>query len=379
MATASRLTAADFIPGAGADVLTPALVLRPAGVAHNVDRVIELLDGDPERWRPHAKTAKLAWTARLLVGRGVTSFKCATTRELEMLCEAGALDVCVAYPLSPAARAQAAEVAARHPRVAVSSLADDEAQLAGWDPVLGLMLDVDVGMERGGIPLEQTEALRSLARAARAAGLDVRGLHGYDGHLGALSPDERSASIERSAQGLAALANQLNADGIALGEILTSGTPTFLEAAAQPALRDGPWRHRVGAGTVVYTDLMTLEALPGAGFAPAVAVVGRVVSVATAGRPICDAGSKAVAVDQGSPTCAVLGYPGLVPQRPSEEHLPLLVAEGPAPALGELLALVPRHVCTTVHAFDRALLVEDGRVAGVEDVTARGRDGPLRA
>jgi len=80
----------------------------------------------------------------------------------------------------------------------------------------------------------------------------------------------------------------------------------------------------------------------------------------------------------GDPTCAVLGHPELRPLHPSEEHLPLAVAPGaPVPALGDTLYLVPRHVCPTVNNFDAALLIEGGRIARVERVTARGHSGPL--
>ena len=48
-----------------------------------------------------------------------------------------------------------------------------------------------------------------------------------------------------------------------------------------------------------------------------------------------------------------------------------------APAVGEPLLLIPRHVCPTVNNFDCALLVRDGRIESVEKVSARGREIPL--
>jgi hypothetical protein len=47
--------------------------------------------------------------------------------------------------------------------------------------------------------------------------------------------------------------------------------------------------------------------------------------------------------------------------------------------VGEVLYLIPRHVCPTVNNFDRALLVRDGEVESVESVSARGREAPLLA
>src|SRR5438067_78129 len=63
------------------DVMTPALLLYPDAVAANIDAIVKSLSGDAGRWRAHVKTAKLAFTMRMLVERGVANFKCATTLE----------------------------------------------------------------------------------------------------------------------------------------------------------------------------------------------------------------------------------------------------------------------------------------------------------
>jgi D-serine deaminase-like pyridoxal phosphate-dependent protein len=74
----------------------------------------------------------------------------------------------------------------------------------------------------------------------------------------------------------------------------------------------------------------------------------------------------------------VVGHPELTPLSPSEEHLPLAVAEGGVvPQIGSALFLLPRHICPTVNNFDDALLVRNGKVEAVENVSARGREAPL--
>ena len=104
----------------------------------------------------------------------------------------------------------------------------------------------------------------------------------------------------------------------------------------------------------------------------------RVVSHPRQGIVTCDSGHKAVSADAGVPTCLVVGHRELTPLSPSEEHLPLAVAEGSIPPqLGELLYLMPRHVCPTVNNFDDALMIRDGRIESVEKVSARGREAPL--
>jgi D-serine deaminase-like pyridoxal phosphate-dependent protein len=129
----------------------------------------------------------------------------------------------------------------------------------------------------------------------------------------------------------------------------------------------------------VYGDSTSLALFPKEyGYQPAVLVLSRVISRPSAGIATCDAGHKAVSADAGVPTCVVVGHPELTPRSPSEEHLPMAVAEGTSgPNVGDLLYLMPRHVCPTVNNFDCALLVRDGAIEAVEKVSARGREAPL--
>ena len=55
----------------------------------------------------------------------------------------------------------------------------------------------------------------------------------------------------------------------------------------------------------------------------------------------------------------------------------LVQAGGTGPEVGEVLYLLPRHVCPTVNNFDCALVVREGEIERVEKVTARGREAPL--
>ncbi|OLD62518.1 MAG: hypothetical protein AUI53_01415 [Acidobacteria bacterium 13_1_40CM_2_60_7] len=92
------------------DVLTPALAVYANVVDANVRAILHVLGGDPNRWRPHVKTAKLGFIMQGLVEAGVVNFKCATTLELLSACRAGARDVLVAYPMQGANAARVKEI-----------------------------------------------------------------------------------------------------------------------------------------------------------------------------------------------------------------------------------------------------------------------------
>jgi D-serine deaminase-like pyridoxal phosphate-dependent protein len=362
------------------DVMTPALLIYPDAVAANINAIVKSLSGDASRWRAHVKTAKLAFTMRMLVERGVTNFKCATTLELLVACESGARDVLVAYPVVGANAQRVREIAEKFPKVRVSILAENEAQALQWRSTrVGVFLDINPGMDRTGVEQDRHTEIVTLVHAIKSSALDFRGLHYYDGHFGGLEESERIAAAQQGYEHLLAAVAAIEESGVAVEEVITAGTPTFAASASFAGFRGHRFVHRISPGTVVYNDATSLVQLPSSlGLQPAVLVMTRVVSHPHAGRITCDAGHKSVSADAGLPTCVVAGHPELAPLGPSEEHLPMAVADGSVPPkVGEILYLLPRHVCPTVNNFDVALIVQDHRAAHVEKVSARGREMPI--
>ena len=361
-------------------VLTPALLIYPEAIAANIESTLNLLDGNADRWRAHIKTAKLNFTLRMLLDRGVRNFKCATTLELQQACLTGATDVLVAYPLMGANARRVRDVKEDFPKVAISVLVENEKQLRQWQgSQIGIFLDINPGMNRTGIEQTSRERVFALALAAKQVGLTFRGLHYYDGQFGSVDEPERTRTAHAGYDQLMKLVGELENTGFSVPEIITAGTPAFPCSFAYSPFRSGNFVHRVSPGTIVYNDATSLAQLPPQfGYMPAALVLTRVVSHPRPGIVTCDAGHKAVSADAGIPTCVVVGHPELTPLSPSEEHLPLAVKEGEEPPqIGDLLYLIPRHVCPTVNNFDSALTVRNGKIESMQRVSARGHESPL--
>lgn len=362
------------------DVMTPALVVYPELIASNIERTLALLGGDGDRWRAHIKTAKLRYTLRMMLERGIRNFKCATTLELLVACQCGAADVLLAYPSIGANARRVREIAEQFPNVRISVLVENEEQAWQWHGSrLGVFIDINPGMDRTGIDEGHGAEAFNLAKAMGAGGLEFRGLHYYDGQH--REPDERkrTAAAHGGYNRLMELVSEFERIGIRVPEVITAGTPTFSSSISFEGFRNAAFTHRVSPGTVVYGDSSSLPLLPKEyGYRPAVLVLSRVVSHPHVGIVTCDAGHKAVSADAGVPTCVVIGHSELTPLSPSEEHLPLEVNGGAAsPPIGEALYLLPRHICPTVNNFDDALLVRNGEIESIEKVSARGREAPL--
>jgi D-serine deaminase-like pyridoxal phosphate-dependent protein len=328
------------------------------------------------------KTAKLLSTMQRMVSRGVRSFKCATTLELLTACEAGAEDVVIAFPAVGARCARLKEIAGEFPDVALSLVVDDASQLPPWRGTrFGVFLDINPGMDRTGFPQADIEGIVRLADAIRQNGLRFRGLHYYDGNRRHANLDERMSAAFAGYDELMRMINAMTHAGFPVEEVITSGTPALPCALAYGGFRNREFRHTVSAGTVVYNDVTSLSQLPGHwGYKAAVTVLASVISHPTRDIVTVDAGHKTVSADSGDPNSAVVGHPELTALHPSEEHLPFGVADGSAaPAIGEQLQLIPRHVCPTVNNFDHVVMIQNGNIVGLEKVTARGREAPLDA
>ncbi|MCR9164254.1 MAG: alanine racemase [Nannocystaceae bacterium] len=350
------------------DLITPALVFDLDAVEHNV-AAMRSFAGEG-RWRPHVKTHKHPEVVRRLLDGGVRDFKCATLDELVMLLEVGAqVDVVLAYPVTgPMARA-AAHIALQHPHSTVRLLADSPEHLASLDhalrdaPVrLSALLDVDVGMHRTGTAPHRWGS-------PSAEHLDLVGLHGYEGHVRWPQADVAKACY----RALLELASHVRFD---VQWIVTSGTHAFHHALAHAALTEGPWTHQVSPGTLVLSDLRSARAAELLQLQQAAFVLSRVVSRTQPGRITLDAGSKALNPDCPPPACAAVGYPDLVALAASEEHRPCAV-EGDAPRPGDLVALIPEHVCTTVNMYREVQLVRDGVDEGPTPIPASQRSHDL--
>jgi D-serine deaminase-like pyridoxal phosphate-dependent protein len=358
-------------------LMTPALAIYPEIVDFNIHTTIKLLGGDPERWQPHVKTAKLESSMRQLCLRGVTKFKSSTTLEMLTACRAGATEVLMSYPSIGVRVHRIQQIAAMYPHIRICATVENTSQVFEWrEAPVPLYIDVNPGMNRTGIEQSRLQDIVSLATAIRNAGIEFAGLHYYDGHNRQPDIQKRNLAAYPGYEQLLSLVRALQVEDIPVGCIITSGTPALPCALSFPGFHPSLIPHRVSSGTILYNDLSSLSQLPeNWGYRCAALVIATVISHPARGLITCDAGHKAVSSDAGVPSCSVLGYPDFEPLHPSEEHLPIRVPEGTKlPDIGEIVFLVPRHVCTTVNNFNDALLVRDGKISEIVSVSARGRE-----
>ncbi|HLN63790.1 MAG TPA: alanine racemase [Symbiobacteriaceae bacterium] len=351
---------------------TPCLIVDLDGAERNIRRVQAGASQAGVQLRPHTKTHKSAYFARMQVEAGARGITCAKLGEAEAMAAAGFDDILIAYPLIGPLKLARLAALARQVRRLIVSLDSDEvaAALSSVGEQLGRPLAVYAELDTG------------LHRVGRAPGADAvafcRGLDRFPGirlagimsHAGptwkAGSPAEILAFVQAEAQMMAGVKAALGRPDLALS---VGATPTAHLLHATPGIteaRPGTYifgdRNLIGLGLTTEADC-------------AARVLTTVVSHPVPDRAVVDAGSKSLAMDpyRDGGHGLVAGRPELRVARLSEEHGVLEFPAGVELKVGDRLEIIPNHICPAVNLFDRVYGVRAGRVVAEIPVEGRGK------
>lgn len=358
------------------ELSTPALTIDLDTVERNLEAMARLCREQGVGLRPHTKTHKTPEVGRLQLERGAVGLTVAKVGEAEVMALAGLDKILIAYPIFGAEKLRRLAQLARTREILISLDAEATAvELSraadAQGATVGVLVEFDAGFHRCGIrPGPEAVALAKIIE--KLPGLKFRGLMTYFGHVWGTSDERRLAAD----QGAVEVAKALQAfeEARMPVEIVSGGsTPSAEFSSRVKGLTE------IRPGTYVYNDLNThyQGACRLEDCAARVAVT--VVSTAVPGHAIIDAGSKTLSSDplRAGPSSGC----GLVVEAPdapliklNEEHGYLDVTKSPHPFhVGEVLTIIPNHVCTCVNLHDEAFLVRGGEVVSCWRVAARGK------
>lgn len=353
---------------------TPAPLVDLDRLDRNVARMAAYADSHSLALRPHIKTHKSTTIAASQIAHGAAGLTCATPAEAAVMSTVSN-DILLAYP---AVGPKLARLMAL-PReitltVALDSAraADDLARAArAADRTVRVYVELDVGMHRVGVTAWD-EAVALARRVRESAPLEYAGITFYPGHIRGEAASQDSALAELGAA-IASATAALDRAGLAPLAVSGGSTPTV-------------WRtHEIGGitemrpGTYVYNDRGTAAIGACAPDDCALTVLATVVSTSVPNQAVIDAGAKALGREpmrgvEGEGWGALLDRPEVVVARMSEEHGMLDLSHTDwRPEVGELVRVVPNHVCIVVHLNDVVYGVRGERVEKSWKVDARGR------
>lgn len=347
---------------------TPVLVVDIPAMERNLATMMGILEGSDLQLRPHLKTAKSPALAQKMIQAGAVGICCAKLSEAEVMANAGIQDILLTSEVAGNGKFERlGALAKRLPRfkavVDCTATVDGIAAIARErDVAVNLLIELDVLTGRSGVQTAE-EALKLADHIAKTDSVQLTGIHAYAGHIQMRPLDERR-DLNAASMDLLATTLDLFEQHDHQVEIISGGGSGSVRLDVERGLLN-----EVQAGSFLLMDTSYRDA--GIGFENALSCLSTVISRPTDERAVCDAGQKTLTRDSGQPE--VIEPTGVSYLRGSDEHGNLAVEPGCQLAVGDLIRILPSHVCTTINLHDVLVGVRDGVVEAVWPVAARGR------
>ncbi|MCP1766852.1 D-TA family PLP-dependent enzyme [Bradyrhizobium japonicum] len=343
---------------------TPCAVIDMDRVERNIARIQKACDDAGVANRPHIKTHKNPTIAKLQVAAGAKGITCQKLGEAEIMANAGIDDILISYNLL--GEEKMARLGALQAKANMTVAADNSTVVAGLPKAaaasgrpLSVVVECDTGRKRAGVETP-AEAIALAREIAGSKGLEFAGFMMYPTETGWTEAqkfyDEALAGVR--------------AHGLDAKIVSTGGTPNLVNIGK---LKGGT-EHRFG--TYIYNDRMQVAAGVATWDDCALHIYSTVVSRAAPERGILDAGSKTLTTDTGGLDGhgLILEHPEAKIARFAEEHGFLdLSRSNTRPNVGDVVRIVPNHVCVVVNMMDEVVMVRGEKIIGTLPVAARGK------
>lgn len=339
---------------------SPSLVVFPEIVKYNIETAVKII-GDKTRLRPHIKTHKTAEVIEMCQQAGIQKYKCATIAEAELLAITNAKDVLLAYQPVANKIKRFLNLNADYPNTRFSCLVDSTLiayqinnKAIEKGIVVDLFIDINTGMNRTGIEVNLALDLAKLI--IKKQGLNLRGLHCYDGNIRDVNFEERVKNCEISFQKVKFLEKELANISTKKMALIMGGSPTFPIHAQRNDVECSP-------GTFVFWDKGYTESCPEQDFKPAVLVISRVISLPSPTSICLDLGHKSVAAENPLQNRVYfINSPAMRFISQSEEHLIVETEANHSYQIGDVFYGIPIHICPTVALYETMFVVENNRL-----------------
>ena len=247
------------------DLSTPAVLVDIDALEHNLATMSKRLPG--ALLRPHIKAHKSTALAELQRRYGHRNFTCATVREMIGMAHAGLSDdLLLANEVLDEERLAALSALQDRAMITIAVDSDATVDAAARAGIKHVLIDVNIGLARCGCA--PSDAGR-LAQRARAKGIIVRGVMGYEGHL--MVAADRAVQLSDT---LAAMDTLRAAGEAAGGDVISAGGTGNYDLHASHLATTGVTEVQAGSYVLMDTYYSTL----GLPFRQALSILGTVVS-----------------------------------------------------------------------------------------------------
>ncbi|WP_257349811.1 alanine racemase [Pseudalkalibacillus decolorationis] len=357
---------------------TPYIVIDEKILLENIRKMAQLAKKQNVKLRPHIKTHKTPYIAKLQIAEGAVGITVAKISEAKVMASFGIDDIFIAYPIVSSSKAK--EVCELNDKLTNLIVCVDSIQGAkvlsecakAYQQSLLVRLEVDTGLERTGVDYE--EAVNLAKQVAEMDNLTLQGIFTFKGavYKGEATLDTDLAGNEEG-ELMVKLANELRKSGHNIEDISVGSTPTAASVSAVDGVTE------IRPGTYAFNDVMQVRFGVCRMEDCAAHVVSTVVSTPSQHRAVIDGGSKTFATDV-QPNCSplnikgfgsIVDYPDNEFVRMNEEHgvISTVCSEM---KIGQQLKIIPNHICSTINLHNFVYLKKDNDEYEKLTIEARG-------
>lgn len=353
------------------DLDTPALLVDLPKLERNIERMQNTATAVGAKLRPHIKTHKCLQIAKKQLAAGAAGLTCAKISEAEIM-SAVCDDLFIAYPIVGELKFKRLDALSEKARTRVSVESLEGARLLGdhlakVGRIQEVLVKIETGLARTGIEVAELKSF--LEGIEDCEHLRPVGLFTHEG----------KAYGKKGREDIRAYLDTVSEIMREAGDIFRETVGTIPEISPGCTLTARVSRKEDGfteirPGTYVFTDTYCAESGLFDYDECALAVLVRVVAVKQDGRVVIDGGSKTFAMDRHPVKGhgVVVGRPDLFFDRLSEEHGVLQTSHPESYTVGDLLEVIPAHVCPAVNLHTRLHIREGEALVDSWTIDARG-------
>ena len=358
---------------------TPSLLIDNDIALANIAMMQKKADSLGLKLRPHIKTHRMPYFAKLQMEAGACGIACAKIGEAEVMADNGIGDIFIANEVIGEDKYE--RLKALHRRIHVRIGIDNEVQLAQMEKVfatearpLEVLIEYEVGEVRTGVTSD--EQLTRLVNAIQSSKhVVLKGIFSHEGHTyKADSVADCCAKAQAAYAKTVRAAEIIRSLGADIDTVSIGATPSVMNGSSFEGITE------LRLGTYIFFDVGQSNAIHDFSHCAAT-VLASVISKPEGNRVVLDTGAKAL-VSQNRPTgiCATAGFGAIkgaddiTIENLFDEHGVLNSEKFKnLVSVGDKVEVIPSHVCPTVNLYDTAYLVSNGKVIRTLPIACRGK------
>lgn len=359
---------------------TPSLIIDKDIVMDNIKFIQDYANKKNVALRPHTKTHKMPYLAKLQLEAGAKGITVAKVGEAEVMAENGMDDIFIANEIVGVQKLERIKKLAETIDVSfgidsIYQVSEIEKVFVDAEKKAQVLIEIEVGEERSGI-IEEEDFIKLVEYIKECKNIHLKGIFSHDGNSYAANNMEDLKDIfigsQKRTLRFAEIAKEL---GCELEVISIGSTPSIMNTLD---ILEGITEIR--PGTYILMDASQGNAI-GTYERCAATVLTTVISKPTSERVITDVGAKGITAQTRSKgICAtkglgyIKGYDDVYIYDVYDEHTIIYNEKFRNEInIGDKVEIIPNHICPVCNLYDKAYLVSKGEVIKEIDVSCRGK------